>query len=309
MSTTSIFIDGGAGTTGLQIRGRLEGRTAFSLITLDDTQRKDAAARAQALNDADVVILCLPDDAARESVSLIRNDRTRVIDASTAHRTAPGWAYGLPEVIGYEAVTSATRVSNPGCYSTGFIALIAPLVAGGAIPADACLSCNAVSGYSGGGKAMIAEYEEGQKAPTAWRSYALTLGHKHVPEMQVHAGLANRPLFAPSVAPVYSGMIVDVPLHRAQLGAGETANSLRDRLAGHYAGSPVIAVGEHDAPILPIELMTNTDAMKLFVFADAAGEQIRLVAALDNLGKGASGAAVQTLNLLTGQPETEGLRL
>jgi N-acetyl-gamma-glutamyl-phosphate reductase len=309
MSTTSIFIDGGAGTTGLQIRERLEGRPAFSLITLDDTQRKDAAARAQALNDADVVILCLPDDAARESVSLIRNDRTRVIDASTAHRTAPGWAYGLPEVIGYEAVTSATRVSNPGCYSTGFIALIAPLVAGGAIPADACLSCNAVSGYSGGGKAMIAEYEEGQKAPTAWRSYALTLGHKHVPEMQVHAGLANRPLFAPSVAPVYSGMIVDVPLHRAQLGAGETANSLRDRLAGHYAGSPVIAVGEHDAPTLPIELMTNTDAMKLFVFADAAGEQIRLVAALDNLGKGASGAAVQTLNLLTGQPETEGLRL
>ena len=309
MSTTSIFIDGGAGTTGLQIRGRLEGRTAFSLITLDDTQRKDAAARTQALNDADVVILCLPDDAARESVSLIRNDRTRVIDASTVHRTAPGWAYGLPEVIGYEAVTSATRVSNPGCYSTGFIALIAPLVAGGAIPADACLSCNAVSGYSGGGKAMIAEYEEGQKAPTAWRSYALTLGHKHVPEMQAHAGLANRPLFAPSVAPVYSGMIVDVPLHRAQLGAGETANSLRDRLAGHYAGSPVIAVGEHDAPTLPIELMTNTDAMKLFVFADAAGEQVRLVAALDNLGKGASGAAVQTLNLLTGQPETEGLRL
>lgn len=309
MSKTSIFIDGAAGTTGLQIRERLEGRTAFDLITLDEAQRKDAKARAQALNDADIVILCLPDDAARESVSLIANDRTRVIDASTAHRTAYGWTYGLPEVVGYQNVVSASRVSNPGCYPTGFLALVAPLVAAGAIPEDTRLSCNAVSGYSGGGKAMIADYEAAGAQPPAWSTYALTLGHKHVPEMQMHAGLSHRPIFAPSVAPVYSGMIVDVPLHRAQLAVGETAASLRDRLAAHYAGSRVITVAEHDAPTLPVELMSGTDAMRLFVFADAQSEHIRLVAALDNLGKGASGAAVQTLNLLTGQPETEGLRL
>jgi N-acetyl-gamma-glutamyl-phosphate reductase len=309
MSKTSIFIDGAAGTTGLQIRERLEGRSAFGLITLDDAQRKDAAARAQALNDADIVILCLPDDAARESVSLIRNDRTRVIDASTAHRTASGWTYGLPEVVGYQTVVGAKRVSNPGCYPTGFLALVAPLVAAGAIPEDSRLSCNAVSGYSGGGKAMIADYEAAGASPSAWRTYALTLGHKHVAEMQAHAGLAHRPIFAPSVAPLYSGMIVDVPLHRAQISIGETAASLRQRLAAHYAGSKVITVAGHDEPTLPVELMTGTDAMKLFVFADGESEHIRLVAALDNLGKGASGAAVQTLNLLTGQPETEGLRL
>jgi len=306
---SSIFIDGAAGTTGLQIRERLEGRDGFTLITLDDTQRKDAAARAQALNDADVVILCLPDDAARESVSLIRNDRTKVIDASTAHRTATGWVYGLPEVIGRDKVAGATRIANPGCYPTGFLALVAPLVAGGAIPADALLSCNAVSGYSGGGKAMIADYEADGAAPSAWRGYALTLAHKHVPEMTTHAGLTHRPIFAPSVAPVYSGMIVDVPLHRAQLAGGETAATLRERLAAHYDGSPVISVGTHDGGTLPVELVANTDSMRLFVFSDAAGEQVRLVAALDNLGKGASGAAVQSLNLVTGRPETEGLRL
>jgi N-acetyl-gamma-glutamyl-phosphate reductase len=309
MTKTSIFIDGAAGTTGLQIRERLEGRAGFSLITLDDAQRKDPAARAQALNDADVVILCLPDDAARESVALIRNDRTKVIDASTAHRVADGWTYGLPEVIGRDQVAAATRIANPGCYPTGFLALVAPLVAGGAIPADALLSCNAVSGYSGGGKAMIADYEAEGAKPSAWISYALTLAHKHVPEMQAHAGLAHRPIFAPSVAPVYSGMIVDVPLHLAQLAKGETAASLRERLTAHYARSTIITVGTHDGGTLPVELVADTDSMRLFVFGDAAGEQVRLVAALDNLGKGASGAAVQSLNLVTGRPETEGLRL
>lgn len=309
MSATGIFIDGAAGTTGLQIRERLEGRAGFDLITLDDAQRKDPAARAQALNDADVVILCLPDDAARESVALIRNERTRVIDASTAHRVANGWTYGFPEVTGREAVASARRISNPGCYSTGFIALVAPLVAGGAVPADALLTCNAVSGYSGGGKSMIAEFEAASAAPTAWRTYALTLGHKHVPEMRAQCGLTHRPIFAPAVVPVYSGMIVEVPLHTAHLAPGETAASLRQRLADHYAASPIVSAGVHDEPTLPIELLSGTDAMRLFVFEDAEGEQVRLVAALDNLGKGASGAAVQSLNLVTGRPETEGLRL
>lgn len=309
MSEPIIFIDGAAGTTGLQIQERLEGRQGFALLRLDDAQRKDAAARAQALNDADVVILCLPDDAAREAVALIRNDRTRVIDASTAHRTAAGWTYGLPEVTGREAVIASRRISNPGCYPTGFLALVAPLVAAGAIPADARLSCNAVSGYSGGGKAMIADYEGGETAPPAWMTYGLTLAHKHVPEMQAHAGLTHAPIFAPSVAPIYSGMIVDVPLHAAQLAKGETATSLRERLAAYYAGSPIISVRTHDGGTLPIHALTGTDRMELFVFGNADDSQFRLVAALDNLGKGASGAAVQSLNLLTGRPETEGLRL
>lgn len=309
MSDTSIFIDGAAGTTGLQIRERLEGRAGFHLITLDDAQRKDPAAKAEALNAADVVILCLPDDAARESVALIRNDRTRVIDASTAHRVADGWTYGLPEVIGREAVAAAKRIANPGCYPTGFLALVVPLVAAGAIPADAFLTVNAASGYSGGGKAMIAEYEADGATPSAWATYGLTLAHKHVPEMRVHAGLTHRPIFAPAVAPVYSGMIVEVPLHLAQVAPGETPDTLRDRLAAYYAESRIVSVGTHEGGTLPIELVANTDRMELFVFGDKTGEQVRLVAALDNLGKGASGAAVQSLNLMTGRDETEGLRL
>lgn len=309
MTATNIFIDGAAGTTGIQIHERLAGRDSMRLITLDDAARKDNAARAEAINDADVVILCLPDDAAREAVALVRNDRTRIIDASTAHRTATGWTYGLPEVVGYEAVAGSRRISNPGCYPTGFLALVAPLVRAGAIPADARLTCNAVSGYSGGGKAMIADYEGAEGAPSAWATYGLTLAHKHVPEMQAHAGLIHPPLFAPSVAPVYSGMIVEVPMHRAMLRRGETAGTLREALTAAYEGSAIVSVVEHGNATLPVELVSGTDALRLMVFGDAAGEHVRLVAALDNLGKGASGAAVQSLNLITGRPETEGLRL
>ncbi len=306
---TNIFVDGAAGTTGLQIRERLANRHDMAVVVLPDAQRKDAGARRDALNAADIVVLCLPDDAAREAVALIDNDRTRVIDASTAHRVAPGWVFGFPEVSGRDAVANAKRVSNPGCYSTGFIALVAPLVKAGLIPADAALTCNAVSGYSGGGKSMIAEFEDGP-APTAWRSYALRLNHKHVPEMRERSGLSVPPIFAPSVANLFSGMIVEVPLHLSALPGRPTAAALREALADFYSGSPIVSViPDYDEGTLAIERLAETDKLELFVFGDEDDSQVRLVAALDNLGKGAAGAAVQSLNLMAGLAETEGLRL
>jgi N-acetyl-gamma-glutamyl-phosphate reductase len=307
----TVFIDGAVGTTGLEIADRLAGRSEFALITLDEARRKDADARREALNEADFAILCLPDDAAREAVALIDPaSGTRVIDASTAHRVAQGWTYGFPEVVGRDAVATADRVSNPGCYSTGFIALVAPLVQAGLIPADARLSCYAASGYSGGGKSMIADYEGAAGAPSAFATYGLTLGHKHVPEMKERCGLLHRPIFAPTVVPVYSGMIVEIPLHLATLPVSADAARMRTALADHYAGSPIISVPtSYDAATLPIELLKDKDVMQLFVFGDKGGEQVRLVAVLDNLGKGASGAAVQNLNLMSGLPETTGLRL
>ncbi|MBB6123131.1 N-acetyl-gamma-glutamyl-phosphate reductase [Sphingobium subterraneum] len=307
--TTQVFIDGAVGTTGLEIRDRLDGRSEFALITLDEAHRKDPSARRDALNAADVVILCLPDDAAREAVALIDNDRTKVIDASTAHRTAPGWTYGFPEVVGRDAVAASSRVSNPGCYSTGFIALVAPLVRAGLIPADWPLSANAVSGYSGGGKAMIAEFEDGP-APTAWRTYALTLAHKHVPEMQVHCGLVHAPIFAPSVANLNRGMIVDVPLPLAVIPGKPSPQAIHDALAQAYAGSRIVKVIPNgDETLLTIEQVSGTDRIELYVFARSDGSQARLVAAFDNLGKGASGAAVQNLNILAGLDEAAGLNL
>jgi len=297
-----IFIDGAAGTTGLEIEGRLAGRSEFDLITVPDDQRKNREARRSALNAADAVILCLPDEAAREAVALIDNPRTRVIDASTAHRTDSEWTFGFPELVGRDIVANARRVSNPGCYSTGFIALVAPLVQSGLVAQHQGVSCYAVSGYSGGGKAMIAEFESGGPAP-AWRTYALALAHKHVPEMQRHTGLTHPPLFAPSVAATHRGMIVDVPLF------GVGAAEARATLAGFYGNSPLVRVQDYAEATLPVELMAGRDAMDLFVFGNADGSQCRLVAALDNLGKGASGAAVQTLNLMAGLPEETGLRL
>jgi N-acetyl-gamma-glutamyl-phosphate reductase len=306
---TSVFIDGGHGTTGLEIHERLSGRPGLSLIQIDEALRKDAATRRQALNDADVVILCLPDDAAREAVALIDNDHTRVIDASTAHRIAPGWVYGFPEVVGRDVVASAMRVSNPGCYSTGFIALVAPLVKAGLVPADWPFTVNAVSGYSGGGKAMIAEFQN-DDTQTAWRTYALGLAHKHVPEMQERCGLVHAPLFAPSVVRTVRGMIVDVPLVLAAMPNTPSVQALRDCLNAAYAGSNIVrVVSGFDEANLTIERCADTDRLDLFVFPRADGAQVRLVAALDNLGKGAAGAAVQTLNLLAGLPETAGLRV
>jgi len=306
----TVFIDGAVGTTGLEIAERLAPRAEFTLLTLDDARRKDPAARAEALNVADFAILCLPDDAAREAVALIEpGSGTRVIDASTAHRIAPGWVYGFPEVVGREEVGKAARVSNPGCYSTGFIALVAPLVRAGLLPADWPYTCNAVSGYSGGGKALIERFEA--DGDVAWRGYALALGHKHVPEMQQRCGLSVPPLFTPAVIPAHRGMVVEVPLPLSAMPGAGTPDALREALADFYAGSPVVRMGA--APgggeLLLRASNPGSDRLELFVFASADGSQARLIALLDNLGKGASGAAIQSLNLMAGLEETAGLRL
>jgi len=303
----SVFIDGAVGTTGLEIAERLAGRAEFALITLPEDRRKDDAARAEALNAAEFVILCLPDDAAVAAVAMIANDTTRVIDASTAHRVAAGWTYGLPEVVGRDAVAGAMRVANPGCYPTGFIALVAPLVRAGLLPADWPYSCNAVSGYSGGGKALIERFEA--DPDIAFRAYGLGLGHKHIGEMQQLCGLSHAPLFSPAVIPAHRGMVVDVPVPLAALSGAGTADQLRAALADFYAGSALVRVHA----VSPDELLLRRsvapwDGLDLYVFGARDGSQARLVAVLDNLGKGASGAAVQNLNLMAGLPETAGLR-
>ena len=307
--TTSIFIDGAEGTTGLEIRERLAGRSEFALTTLEGDARKNLDARRAALNAADIAILCLPDDAAREAVALIENDTTRVIDASSAHRVADGWTYGFPELVGREAVANARFVSNPGCYPTGFLALVAPLVRAGLIPADWPYTVNAVSGYSGGGKALIARFEA-EGAP-AFRAYGYDMAHKHRAEMKLHGGLKHEVIFAPSVVPAYRGMVVEVPLHLGAMAGNPTADSLRAALQEFYAGSQVVSVVDGAAPA---ELLLEKDAqpsdrLELFVFGNEGGWHARLVALLDNLGKGASGAAVQSLNLMTGLPEETGLSL
>ncbi|MDF8333341.1 N-acetyl-gamma-glutamyl-phosphate reductase [Novosphingobium cyanobacteriorum] len=308
--TTTVFIDGAVGTTGLEIAERLAGRSEFALITLDEARRKDDAARREAINDADVVILCLPDDAAKAAVGMIANDRTRVIDASTAHRVAEGWTYGLPEVIGRDAVAQAKRVANPGCYPTGFIALLAPLVRANLLPVAWPYSCNAVSGYSGGGKALIQRFEE--DGDIAWRGYGLIFGHKHVPEMQAYAHLAIAPLFSPAVINAHRGMVVEVPLPLSIIPGAPHPDLLREALTRFYEGSPVITVAQDlpaEGELLLRASMEPWDGLRLHVMGSKDGEQARLVAVLDNLGKGASGAAVQSLNLMSGLDETAGLRL
>ena len=306
---TRIFIDGAAGTTGLEIRERLSGREEFDLLLLDDAQRKDEGARKEALHAADIAILCLPDDAARASVKLAEGSGTRMIDASSAHRVADGWTYGFPELVGHDRVANAQFVSNPGCYPTGFLALVAPLVRAGALPSDWPFTVNAVSGYSGGGKALIERFESHPEI--AFRTYGLTLAHKHLPEMQTHAGLEHPVLFAPSVVPAYRGMLVEVPLHLGAMANNPSADSLRAALADHYAGSQIVSV---DAGDVPSELLLEDgtqahDGISLHVFGNEGGWNARLIARLDNLGKGASGAAIQNLNIMCGLPEATGLRL
>jgi len=312
--TARVFIDGAVGTTGLEIRDRLAGRGEIALVTLPEDRRKDAAARADALNAADFVILCLPDDAAIEAMSLIENPNTRVIDASSAHRIADGWTYGFAELEPGQqaAIAESPRVSNPGCYPTGFLALVRPLVRAGVIPHDWPLSVNAVSGYSGGGKSMIAAFEDAG-APgadaTAWRGYALGLAHKHMPEMQRHARIAHPPIFAPSVARTYRGMVVQVPLPLHALPRSWSLAQVEAVLADAYRDSPLIGVASGDDALVRVEDDAGTDRLTVRVTGNPDAGIAMLIATLDNLGKGAAGAAVQNLNIMAGLDPVAGLSL
>jgi N-acetyl-gamma-glutamyl-phosphate reductase len=306
-----IFIDGEHGTTGLQIRTRLAGRDDLDILSIPLERRKDPAARAEFLREADVAILCLPDAASKEAVSLLGHDSsTRVIDTSTAYRTAPGWAYGFAELTSGQAETiaQARLVANPGCYPTGAIGLIRPLVEAGLLPADYPISVNAVSGYTGGGKQMIAQMEN-PDAPDAITAphflYGLTLAHKHVGELQTHGLLNRRPIFSPSVGRFAQGMLVQVPLFLGDLHGNPSLADLHAALTQHYAGGGVVEVVPYAEGIAlpridPTEL-NDTNRMKLFVFGTEGGGQANLVAVLDNLGKGASGAAVQNMDLMLGK--------
>lgn len=300
-----VFIDGSAGTTGLRIREMLGKREDISLIALPEALRKDVAARRDAINGADAVFLCLPDDAAREAVGLVENENTVVIDASTAHRTSPGWAYGFPELsAGHRAaIVNGKRIANPGCYASGFLALVYPLVAAGVLPKDYPLVCHAVSGYSGAGKKGIAEYEA-EDRPANYdtpRLYALTLAHKHLPEMQAVCGLTRTPVFNPYVCDHYCGMTVNVPLFVDMLAQKVSVADVKELLRAHYAGAHFVTVGEEPSGYVSANAMNVTNNMQLLVNGNE--RQILLTARFDNLGKGASGAAIQNMNLALGLDE------
>ncbi len=307
MAMRNVFIDGSAGTTGLRIAERLARRQDIQLLRLPEEYRKDPAARKEAMNRADIVFLCLPDDAAREAASMIENDQTAVIDTSTAHRTADGWAYGFPEIGGLrERIRTAKRIANPGCHASGFIALIAPLTQAGLLPGEAKLSCASLTGYSGGGKKMIAEYEaESRNALLdAPRQYGLTQKHKHLPEMQKLCGLEYAPVFCPIVAPYYAGMEVTVPLFAGD--AKATKAEIEALYADYYQGGLVRFVrDENEGGFLSAGALAGRDDMEITVAGNE--ERMLLISRFDNLGKGASGAAIQNMNLLLGVDEKTGL--
>lgn len=306
---TKVFIDGSAGTTGLRIHERLLDRKDIELITLTEANRKDAAARKAALNEADIAFLCLPDAAAVEAVSFIENPHTAVIDTSTAHRTANGWTYGFAELPGQrEKIAAAKRIANPGCHASGFVALVAPLTKAGIIDQNALLTCFSLTGYSGGGKKMIAEYEDAERDPLleAPRQYALTQMHKHLPETKHLCGLANAPVFSPVVGSFYSGMEVTVPLFASQLnGSVEDIVAIYKKL---YNG-PIVSFVDNagEGGFLSANALADKDTMEISVLGNA--ERILLTARFDNLGKGASGAAIQNMNILLGTDETCGLNI
>lgn len=321
-----VFVDGQEGTTGLRIHEYLAQRDDLEVLRIDPELRKDAAERARLLNAADVAFLCLPDAASREAAALVTNPATCLIDASTAHRTAPGWVFGLPELSPTQraAIRSSKRIANPGCHASAFILLIRPLVDAGLIPAAAPVTATSITGYSGGGKSMIRDYEAaplvagaGSDATTPYaplaapRPYALALTHKHLPEMQTHTGLAAAPVFMPIVGPFYKGLTVSVPLHQSQLGSGANAAGLHAALAQRYSGERFIRVMPlRDEATLAggffdVQASNDTNRVDLFVFA--SDTQVLLMARLDNLGKGASGAAVQSMNVHLGVDEGLGL--
>lgn len=306
---TKVFIDGSSGTTGLRIRERLCNRKDIELIALDEVCRKDAGARRDAFQKADVSFLCLPDAAAVEAVELAKDSGAVIIDTSTAHRTAAGWAYGMPELTEYkEKIAKAKYIANPGCHASGFIALVAPLVEKGLLAKDTLLTCFSLTGYSGGGKNMIAEYEDPQRSPllNAPRQYALGQMHKHLKEMNVVCGLENAPVFCPIVADFYSGMEVTVPLFKKDL-QGSMAD-VRRIYAEYYTG-PLIRFNEaaDEKGFLSAAAFSGRDDMEITVTGNE--DRILLVSRFDNLGKGASGAAIQNMNIVLGLPETEGLEI
>lgn len=313
---TKIFIDGSEGTTGLRIYERFEGRDDIELLHISSDLRKDTAERKRLINESDITFLCLPDAAARESVSLVENENVRIIDTSTAHRTESGWAYGFPELSANhrDAIKNGKRIAVPGCHATGFISVVYPLIAGGILPADYPVTAFSLTGYSGGGKKMIAEYEEEgrNKDIDAPREYALTQQHKHLKEMKAITGLAKEPLFSPIVADYYSGMVVSVPLYTEYFKKCKNPKELTEYFAEYYKGEKFIKVVENGnedlyGGMLAGNSLSGWDGLKIYITGNE--ERVVVSAQFDNLGKGASGAAVQCLNILMGCEENKGLVL